>query len=342
LLPTFALAAALSMACPPDNGIEAICGPVASEDLARIPGTRWLIASGLNIGAPAHLYLIDSRSKRSRALFPSTRQGLGMQREFRDICPGPLQPGRMSLDGLGIRAAGQGRPPMLLAANHGDRHAIEFFRVEMRPEPVLTWAGCVPMPKGTLANAVVPLADGGMLVSSFHDPDDRDAWNRMDRGEPTGGVWEWHADRGWKMLPIGAIPGANGIETSTDERTLYISAWASQQLLVFDRVLGATRAMPLDFRPDNIHRAPDGSLIVGGQRARVRDIAACGASCPQPWLVARIDPSSGAVTNLLAGPGSELTNYACGGMEIDGTLFMTLRGAPRIAWKRIASSRRDP
>jgi hypothetical protein len=58
----FVLAAALATHCLPDEGIAAICGPVASEDLARIPGTRWLIASGLNIGAPAHLYLIDSRS----------------------------------------------------------------------------------------------------------------------------------------------------------------------------------------------------------------------------------------------------------------------------------------
>jgi hypothetical protein len=340
VLSGFALAAALSLACPPDNGIEAICGPVASEDIARIPGTRWLIASGLNIGSPAHLYLVDTHDRRSRAIFPSARQSPRMQAQLRGICPGPIQPERMSLDGLAIRPAGKGQPPMLLAANHGDRHAIELFRIQKRPDPVLTWAGCVPMPKGTLANAVVPLADGGMLVSSFHDPDDRDAWNRMDRGEATGGVWEWHADRGWKMLPVGGIPGANGIETSANERTLYISAWASQQLLVFDRTLGTTRAIPLDFRPDNIHRAPDGSLIVGGQRARVREIASCGAACPQPWLVARIDPASGVIASLLSGPGSELTNYACGGLEVDGMLFMTLRGAPRIAWTRLI--RRDP
>ncbi len=330
------LAAALANTCLPDNGIDAICGPVASEDLARIPGTRWLIASGLNIGAPARLYLVDARNKQSRTLFPRSRPRMNPQASSRGICPGPLQPDRMSLDGLNIRAGTKRSPAMLLAANHGDRHAIELFRIDMRPGPTLTWVGCVPMPERTLANAVVPLADGGLLVSSFHDPDDKEAWNRMDRGEATGGVWEWHADRGWRLLSAGGIPGANGIEVSADERTLYVSAWASSQLWVIDRASGSTRVVPLDFRPDNIHRAADGTLLIGGQRATVRDIAACGASCPQPWLIARVDAGTGYATTLLAGPGSATINYACGAIEVDGELFMTLRGGPRIAWAALA------
>jgi sugar lactone lactonase YvrE len=188
------------------------------------------------------------------------------------------------------------------------------------------------MPAGTLANAVVPLADGGMLVSSFHDPQDRDAWNRMDRGERTGGVWEWHADGGWRQLATGGIPGANGIELSADGRTLYVSAWASSQLWIIDRASGALRVVPLDFRPDNIHRAPDGTLLVGGQRAAVRDIAGCGAACPQPWLVARFDPATMTFATLASGTGSDAINYACGALEVDGELFTTLRGQPRIAW----------
>ena len=328
----FMLAALVSNPCPPDSGMAAICGPVASEDLARIPGTRWLVASGLNIGTPANLYLVDVRSKRSGVLFPGRMAAIQMQAAFRGHCPGPLRPDRMSLDGLGIRSGTKDSPVMLLAANHGDRHAIEFFRIDLRPDPELTWVGCVPMPAGTLANAVVPLADGGMLVSSFHDPRDADAWNRMERGEATGGVWEWHASSGWRLLTTDGIPGANGIELSADGRTLYVSAWASSQLRVIDRASGAQRIVPLDFRPDNIHRAPDGTLLLGGQRAAVRDIAACGAACPQPWLVARFDPATGNLGTLASGSGSKAINYACGALEVDGELFMTLRGEPRIAW----------
>jgi hypothetical protein len=332
----FVLAAALAGTCLPDHGIEAICGPVASEDLAHIPGTHWLIASGLHIGAPAHLYVVDASNRQARELFPLARPRLQLQASFRGTCPGVLQPDRMSIDGLNIRAGTNGMPSMLLAANHGDRHAIEFFRIDMRPDPVLTWVGCVPMPKGTLANAVVPLADGGMIVSSFHDPNDKDAWNRMDRGEATGGAWEWHAESGWKMLPVGGISGANGIELSADERSLYVSAWATSQLLVIDRASGMTRRIRLDFRPDNIHRTADGTLLIGGQRAAVRDIAACGASCPQSWLIARFDPQTHAISTLLSGPGSAAINYACGAIEAGGQLFMTLRGQPRIAWTTLA------
>jgi hypothetical protein len=328
----FVLAAAMANPCLPDSGMAAICGPVASEDLARIPGTRWLIASGLNVGAPARLYVVDTRAKRARVVFPSRHPRMQMQASLRGHCPGPLRPERMSLDGLNIRAGAKGSPAMLLAANHGDRHAIEFFRIDLRPDPALTWVGCVSMPTGTLANAVVPLADGGMLVSSFHDPQDSDAWNRMDRGEATGGVWEWHADSGWKLLTPGGIPGANGIELSADGRMLYASAWASSQLQVIDRASGSLRVVELGFRPDNIHRGADGTLLVGGQRAAVHDIAACGAACPQPWLVARFNPETGEIATLVSGTGSRAINYACGALEVDGELFMTLRGESRIAW----------
>ncbi len=336
MLAAVLLAAALSSACAPQDGLQAICGPVASEDLARIPGTRWLVASGLNIGQPAHLYLIDTRGPAARILFPRDAAAPSIAPAYRGTCPAPLDPARMSLDGLGMRPGGPGQPPVLFAANHGDRHAIEVFRIDLRGDgPALRWIGCVPLPRGTLANAVVPLADGGLLASSFHDPDDGDAWNRMDRGEATGGIWEWQARRGWTLLTPAGVPGANGLELSADGRTLYASAWASRQLLVIDRASGSQRAVPLDFRPDNIHRAPDGSLLLAGQRAAVRDIAACGASCPQPWVVARFDPRTDSTSILLSGPGSAAINYACGAIEADGRLYITLRGDARIAWTQL-------
>ncbi len=45
-----------------------IVGPVGSEDIVHVPGTPWLIASGLNLGAPAQLSLIDTRTKTAVAL----------------------------------------------------------------------------------------------------------------------------------------------------------------------------------------------------------------------------------------------------------------------------------
>src|SRR5690349_12118747 len=146
LAAAFVLAATLQTACAPGDGLEAICGPVASEDLARIPGTSLLVASGLNTGAPAHLYLIDTRNKRSRVLFPQGRPRMNVDNAFKGICPSAPRLDAMSLDGLAIRSATRGREASLLAANHGDRHAIEVFRIDGGANPSLTWIGCVPMP----------------------------------------------------------------------------------------------------------------------------------------------------------------------------------------------------
>jgi hypothetical protein len=97
---------------------------------------------------------------------------------------------------------------------------------------------------------------------------------------------------------------------------------------------GTRREIALDFMPDNIHRLPDGSLLVAGQRASVTAIHACGALCPQAWVVTRVEPGTGAVQPLLSGPGTAAINYACGAVAIADTLFVTARGDQRIAYRR--------
>jgi hypothetical protein len=85
--------------------------------------------------------------------------------------------------------------------------------------------------------------------------------------------------------------------------------------------------------PDNLHRLPDGSLLVGGQRTTVDAIHACnGPQCPQPWVIARVDPANGAVTVMLEGRGNAAVNYACGAVAVADTLFVTVRGAQRIIY----------
>ena len=244
----------------------------------------------------------------------------------------------MSTDGLTIRA-GRGGRHMLYVADHGDRRTIEMFRIDARGDvPTATWVGCAPMPAHTLPNAVVAMAGGRLIVSSFHDPDDKLAWERMARREPTGSLWEWRPGAGFKRLDAGPISGANGLEVSPDERTLYVSAWSEGKLVVLDLASHRRRAIPLGFLPDNIKRAPDGSLLVGGQKTTVASIAACnGPQCPQDWIVARVDPVSGSVTPLVARHGDALVNYACTGLEVAGTLYITNRGDSRIAYLPVSA-----
>jgi len=324
--------------CAPSNGLSYICGPTASEDLAHIPGTRWLVSSGLNIGSPAHLYIIDGRTKRAAILFPigmpqmrPAAGGIGERAEPPDLAT-------MSIDGINLRAGPDGQHT-LYAANHGDRFAIEIFKIDARgPVPTASWVGCVPAPPGTRPNAVVPMADGGLLVGSFYDPRDKEAWVKMGRGEDTGSLWEWHSGRGFSPVDAGGISGANGLEISADEATIYVSAWSGRAIVIFDRRTGVRHDIRLEFLPDNIKRAPDGSLFVAGQRSNVAKIAACdGPECPQPWIIARIDPVRATVTALVTRSGNELINYSCGALEMEGTLYITARGDRRLAYLPMAS-----
>jgi len=221
--------------------------------------------------------------------------------------------------------------------------AIEIFAVDARTaRPQLRWMGCAPLPPGTLPNAVTALPDGGLLVISFYDPTDPDAWKRMAAGQHTGRILQWHARRGFEAVANSATSGGNGIATSADGSLIYASSWSSRQLLVLSRRDGSRREIPLDFMPDNIHRLADGSLLVAGQRTTVTAIEACtGARCPQPWVIARVQPASGSsgadrvdrVEQLLTGTGSAAIDYACGALAVNGTLYITARGDQRIAYK---------
>ena len=320
-------ASAAQAGCSPSGGLQSICGAVASEDLVQVPGTRWLIASGLNVGAPAHLYLVDTRAKTVAVAFPKGRPAM----QAAAGCPGPPDLGKMSTDGLGLRPGKDGRH-MLYAANHGDRTAIEMFEVDARgPSPALRWVGCAPLPPRTMPNAASPLPGGRLLVSSFYDPTDKDPWGRMARGENTGRLLEWRPGQGFRDLPGGVMSGANGLEVSADGKTIYASAWSGRKLVVLAG--GARREIALDFMPDNIHRLGDGSLLVAGQRTEVAKVAACtGPQCPQAWVVARVNPRTGAVREVLARDGTAEVNYACTALEVDGVVYITARGDGRILY----------
>jgi len=322
--------------CAPSDGLSYVCGPVASEDLVRLPDSRWLIASGLNVGAPAHLYLIDAHRKRATIAFPPETVTPPPQSPSKMGCDGPPDLQRMSLDGLALRP-GAARRHILYAANHGDRMAIEVFAIDARgARPRLRWADCAMLPAKTLPNAVATLPGDGLLVISFYDPTEPQSWARMARGEVTGRILQWHPGRGFTAVANGATSGGNGLASSADGRLVYASSWSARRLVVLSLTDASRKEIALDFMPDNIHRLANGSLLVAGQRTTVAAIHACtGPQCPQPWVIAHVEPQGGTVTELLSGPGTTAINYACGAVAISGTLFVTARGAQRIAYRDV-------
>src|SRR5258706_16044746 len=53
--------------CAPTNRLNFVCGAQNPEDLVPIPGTRWLIASGMKEGAG--LKLVDTDAKTARLFY---------------------------------------------------------------------------------------------------------------------------------------------------------------------------------------------------------------------------------------------------------------------------------
>src|SRR5215510_11143984 len=120
---------AQSSACAPSGGLNFICGLQAPEDLVLVPGTRWLIASGMAAGSGLHL--IDTQAKMARVLFGSDVSTNRPDKNRFAGCSAPLDPKLAVLHGLSLRPAQAGRYT-LYATNHGGRESVEAFEIDAR------------------------------------------------------------------------------------------------------------------------------------------------------------------------------------------------------------------
>jgi SMP-30/Gluconolactonase/LRE-like region len=286
-------AAFAQQACEPAGGLQFVCGPKNAEDLVRVPGTRWIISSGMADGAS--FFLIDSRSGAWRPLSFGAKPDAAFSR-----CASPPVLATFQTHGLSIRDLG-GSISRLHVVGHGARESIEVFDVAAGADgPVLTWRGCVPMPEGLAANSVAAFADGSIVATVLLMPGKSFLDSVSKR--PTGAVFEWTpGSDGFVQLSGTELPGNNGIEVAPDGREFYVVSSGLQTVVAFShgnpaRQLRSTR--PLPFTPDNVHRGPDGRLLTAGM---ANDVPECGgapgpehdlsrlAVCPRGTIAATID-----------------------------------------------------
>ena len=95
------------------------------------------------------------------------------------------------------------------------------------------------MPAHTWPNSVAPLPDGGMVVTDMFDPKDPKAPDKMNAGENTGAVYEWHPHKGYALVPGSRMSGNNGIEVSRDGKWIYVAAWGNKAVVRLSRGGGA-------------------------------------------------------------------------------------------------------
>jgi hypothetical protein len=280
---------AQSAGCAPSNGLNFICDLHKPEDLVPIPGTRWLIASGMDAGAG--LSLIDTRAKRAQPLPAGTPAAQPDRARFAN-CPDALDPRQGVLHGVSLRPAATGHYT-LYVTNHGGRETIEVFDIDGRAAtPSATWVGCVPMPDKLAANSVAAFGDGTLVATVPILPGKSGA--DMQAGRNTGAVYMWTPGTpAFRRLDGTDLPGNNGIETSEDGSRFFVVAMGPKQIVAFARAdpskpIGA--AQLIGFTPDNV-RMVGGRLIAAGM-APADPPCAAGTPCPRGYGAAAIDPKT--------------------------------------------------
>ncbi len=301
--------------CETLGDVEFVCGPRNAEDLVLVPGTRWIVASGMAAGTG--FYLIDSNSGAWSTLRTQARHDAAVY----PSCPSAPSLAMFVTHGLNIRAA-SGALWTLYVVGHGAREAIEVFEVDAGVErPVLTWKGCVPMPEGLAANSVASFADGSLVATVLLMPGKTFADSVAMR--PTGAVFKWSpGDSDFTLMRGTELPGNNGIEVSADGREIYVVSSGFQTIVAFTNTDPATQlrtTKQLPITPDNVHMAPNGQLLTAGMK---NDVPECGgppgpqhdlealSTCPRGAIAIEVDPATMQDRVLVETPASPVFSNA--------------------------------
>ncbi len=314
--------------CAPVGDLHFICGPHHPEDLVLIPGTHWILVSGLGGGlpgsapGPGDLYLLNAADKRWHSIAQASLAAVNRNTKLYGDCPAP-DPERFISHGLAIRAGSGGRHT-LYAVNHGGRESVEVFAVDARGSvPRLTWTGCAVLAASAWLNSVTPLPGDGFIVTSTFDPKDPQAQAKMGNGQYAGAVYEWQPGRGFASLA--GITGDNGVTISGDGRWLYFNWFFGRAVIRVARAGGGEPATtPVDFLPDNIHYAPDGNLYVTGQNVDPKQLlAGCpGGDCQHGTTIVKLDPLTMKTRVIARLPPNATFSDGTTALQVGDTIFL--------------------
>lgn len=271
-----------------------------AEDLAPLPGGRWVLASsmGPQLAGPGALVAVDAHGGAVHRLFPD---GEVRPAAATAGCPGPLRGG---FGPHGIALHHDARHGLrLFVVNHGTRESVEVFAVATQPRPRLRWVGCLPLPEGVLANAVAIARDGTVYVTNMAAPRDGSP-----NPSPFGGdLLAWRPGTGWQGLPGSTMVSPNGLLLAPDGRTLYVASWSAGELVALqlqgrgvEQRVAERRSLALGLLPDNLRWASDGRILATGHLtspAVVLDCFQSSAPCADgvPAAIAQVDLTSWAV-----------------------------------------------
>jgi hypothetical protein len=345
-----------SASCAPANGWNLICGNTNPEDLVPIPGTHWLIASGMKEGSGVKL--VDTDAKTARVFYTG---GPAQQRADKTLfanCPAAPDAKMFNAHGLYLRRASEPGLYRLYAVSHGALESIQVFTVDAKSaQPSLTWTGCVPLPEGNkaypnlaqatsdrlAANSVAAFSDGTIIATVPQRPGTTNA-QRL-RGEPTGDVIQWKPGTdAFQVVKGTELAGNNGIEISLDEKEFYVVSFGAHTIVAFSRQdprKALRQTMAPGFMPDNLRWS--GNRLIGA--GPMVDEPACGGTrlavvndpvltaCHRGFMIAQLDPKAMAWTILAYAEPNPAISVVSTGVVVGDTLWIGSAASDAIAYR---------
>jgi hypothetical protein len=287
--------------CDPVGGVRFICGVIDAEDMVRIPGTDWIVASGYGFpgsGSRGNLQVVNTQTATVTRVFPSETVQVRPDKKTFAACPGPLgaaEQEQFRSHGVSLRPRSNGIYT-LYVVHHGSRESVEIFDVAVRgAAPELTWVGCVAAPPKIALNAVAALPGGEGFAATDY--------------AAKGSVWEWSPSAGWRVVPGSATNRPNGLEVSPDGKWFFIGEWGGRAVtrLSRDQTPPLRTTIDVGFYVDNVRWAPDGSLYATGQGGPgPTDVTGCYTKSVNCAIltteVVQIDPAALTVRSLVHSP----------------------------------------
>lgn len=303
--------------CARQDGLLALCGVKAPEDMERTPDGKSLLISQIKVGmgpqgltwGPGTLMELRLASGRLSTLYPHPgRMSSGKSGSWGDPNCGGEIGADLAPHGMHLSRRGDGRWQLLLV-NHGRRESVEFF--ELGARNALHWRGCAVAPSGSMLNDVAALPDGGFMVSTMVTEGAASFSASMAKamtGGDTGHVWRWSRAEGFRKVPGSDGPMPNGVAVDPTGRYLYLSAGGVRKIdLATGTVVGIARVS----NPDNLSWDGPHRLLVAGMAARPPARNQEGANSADmttkgPVEVVAVDAETLAVKTLLSHDGSLL------------------------------------
>jgi hypothetical protein len=283
------------------------------------------------------LSLIDTNNPATvEALYPAPQASDNQDKlRFKD-CPGPLK-GGFAPHGINVER----RPDSgynVISVNHRVRESIEFFHILGDVgAPRAEWIGCVVLPPGASGNSVASLPGGGMIVTDFiHKPNPR-FLEDIENGTETGGVLKWTTQEGWTQFTPIKMSGANGAAVTPDGKWVLISEWSDYKIWRF-AIDGSEppRSIHLNFLPDNLRLADDGTILIAGQNADPINVMTCRGrhvSCQASFTVLEMNPAT-MDTKVLARGGDDDFGGATGAAMVGRELWISSYYSQKIVQYR--------